>query len=125
MSAIMAFLVFTLAHIPVIVVEKNAGKLDSPVLQIIGGVDFKHPIIKLTSDQPNAEFEVEYLLSGADVPIFSRSVDGMLEKVPDLAPCRVRVRAKVEQLVSIWSRPVEIPLVENDPIFGLQAKDGY
>ena len=125
MGSFLAFLIYSALHIPLIIAEKNMSDLNPPQIQVIGGTDIEHPILRFSNQNHQAVSEIQYLLPKADVPFLTRETKTDIEVVPGVAPCRVRVRAKIGGLVSKWGKPVEILLVENDPIFGFTARNGY
>lgn len=125
MGKIIFFLLYAAAHIPVAIVEHNAKTLDPPKIQVIGGTDISHPIIRIQNSEPNTTTEICYLLLKADLPFLTRETSADIEVVPGVAPCRVQVRARNVLGASKWSKPLEIKLIENDSIFGLTVKNGY
>lgn len=124
-SSFIAFLVYSALHIPLIIAEKNMNELKAPVIQIVTGTDISHPILRFKSNHPEATYEIRYLIPKANVVFLTKETQTDLEKVPGVAPCGVQARVKVGQIVSPWSKRMEIPLIEIDSVHGLVVRDGY
>lgn len=125
MGNFVAFLIFSALHIPLFIAEKNAESLNVPKIQVVGGTDISHPILRIYNENPKSVTEIQYLLLSADHPFMTKRTETDIEVVPGVAPCRVRVRAIVGQIASKWSKPTIIKLIEEDQNFGMIVKDGY
>lgn len=125
MGNFIAFLIFSSLHIPLFIVEKNAESLNVPKIQVVGGTDIEHPILRIYNENPKSITEIQYLLLSADHPFMTKRTETDIEVVPGVAPCRVRVRATVGHSVSKWSKPTVINLIEKDSRLNLVVKDGY